>query len=73
MAELPPGLTWKQIFGVALLGGIGFTMAIFVATLAFGDPGLLNQAKSGIFLGSLVAGIAGFLLLKKMFPEDPRS
>lgn len=69
LAELPPGLTWKNIFGVALLGGIGFTMAIFVATLAFRDPGLLNQAKGGIFLGSIIAGVLGFILLKKMFPD----
>lgn len=69
-AELPPGLTWRNIFGVALVAGIGFTMAIFVATLAFSDVNLLNQAKSGIFLGSILAGIAGFFTLKKMFPDN---
>ena len=68
-AELPPGLSWKNIFGVALLGGIGFTMAIFVATLAFADEALLNQAKLGIFLGSILAGLTGFFILRKMFPE----
>jgi len=68
-AELPPGISWKNIFGVALLGGIGFTMAIFVATLAFADEALLNQAKLGIFLGSILAGLTGFFILRKMFPE----
>ncbi len=71
LAELPPGITWKNIFGVALLGGIGFTMAIFVATLAFRDPGLINQAKGGIFLGSIVSGLLGYMLLRRMFPVLP--
>ncbi len=71
-AELPPQITWKNIFGVALLGGIGFTMAIFVATLAFSSETLLGQAKTGIFLGSIVAGLIGFFILKKMFPGDSR-
>lgn len=71
-AELPPEITWKNIFGVALLGGIGFTMAIFVATLAFSNETLLGQAKTGIFLGSIVAGLIGFFILKKMFPGDSR-
>ncbi|MFZ5431411.1 MAG: Na+/H+ antiporter NhaA [Bacteroidota bacterium] len=68
LAELPPGIRWKNIFAVAVLGGLGFTMAIFVANLAFGIPVLLDQAKVGIFLGSIVSGLVGYFMLKSMFP-----
>lgn len=65
MAELPKGSTMNQIFGVAFLGGIGFTMSIFVAELAFmGNPELIFQAKVGILAASLFAGLFGYLWLK---------
>lgn len=56
---LPPGLSWKGIGLVSCLGGIGFTMSIFIATLAFTDADLLNAAKSGVLFASLAAGIIG--------------
>lgn len=63
-AELPGGVTWRLIHGVAWLGGIGFTMSLFVAGLAFPDaPALLTAAKIGVLTASLVAGICGWLLL----------
>lgn len=63
-AALPEGASWKHLVGVGLLGGIGFTMSIFIAELAFaGDEGGLNAAKLGIVAASLVAGIAGSLWL----------
>lgn len=68
LAELPAGIKWKNLFGVAVLGGLGFTMAIFVANLAFGNPAMLDQAKIGIFIGSIVSGLVGYFLLKAMFP-----
>ena len=46
------------------MGGIGFTMSIFIATLAFDSPTLQDQAKIGIFVGSIISGVAGYLLLK---------
>lgn len=65
IAKLPEGSTMKQVFGVAFLGGIGFTMSIFVAELAFlGDDTLIFQAKVGILFASLVAGLFGFFWLK---------
>jgi len=65
IAKLPEGSTMKQIFGVAFLGGIGFTMSIFVADLAFiGNEGLIFQAKVGILLASLISGLIGFFWLK---------
>ncbi len=64
LASLPQNSTLKQIFGVALLGGIGFTMSIFVADLAFvGHEALIFQAKIGILTASLIAGVCGYLWL----------
>jgi len=65
LAKLPEGSTMKQIIGVAFLGGIGFTMSIFVADLAFiGNDTLIFQAKVGILLASLISGLVGFFWLK---------
>jgi len=65
IARLPEGSTMNQVFGVALLGGIGFTMSIFVAELAFYDnPSAIFQAKIGILTASLFAGILGFIWLR---------
>ena len=65
IAKLPQGSTMSQIFGVAFLGGIGFTMSIFVADLAFiGNETLIFQAKVGILSASLFAGFFGFLWLR---------
>ena len=65
IAQLPEGSNMKQIFGVALLGGIGFTMSIFVADLAFlGNETLIFQAKIGILSASLFSGLAGYFYLK---------
>ena len=65
LASLPDQVSWRQILGAGALGGIGFTMSIFIAGLAFTEQPLLEVAKLGIFVGSLVAGGAGFLLLFK--------
>jgi Na+:H+ antiporter, NhaA family len=65
IAELPDEVKFKQVVGVALLAGVGFTMSIFVANLAFpGNPVLLESAKAGILIGSLIAGIAGYMVLR---------
>jgi NhaA family Na+:H+ antiporter len=64
LADLPTGLSWRQIYGASLLGGIGFTMSIFIANLAFGDDALLTLAKVGVLTASLVSAIAGLLILR---------
>jgi Na+:H+ antiporter, NhaA family len=69
LSELPDKAKWRELFAVAILGGLGFTMAIFVANLAFTDVALLGQAKVGILIGSLVSGIVGYLVLMKMYPD----
>ena len=63
LATAPFGVTWTQFVGVGLLAGIGFTMSLFIAQLAFDQPELLDIAKLGILGGSLISGTAGFLLL----------
>ena len=73
MAELPEGINFKNILGVAILGGLGFTMAIFIASLAFADPFMLDQSKIGIFIGSLLSGIIGSYALSIMFPKNSRN
>ncbi len=62
-AALPDGANWPRVIGVAALGGIGFTMSLFIASLAFGEGELLDAAKIGVLAGSLVAGGIGALLL----------
>lgn len=64
ICQLPSDLNWKKIIGVGFLGGIGFTMSIFVTLLAFDDATIINNAKFIILLSSLTAGIIGFLSLK---------
>ncbi len=63
VAKLPPRLTWRRILGGGMLAGIGFTMALFIANLAY-SPEQINAAKLGIFLASVVSGILGFALLR---------
>ncbi len=65
ICKLPLDLNWKHIFGAGLLGGIGFTMSIFITNLAFaGDSMQINGSKIAILLASLTAGTSGFLWLK---------
>ena len=69
LADLPQGATWRQMTGVGVLAGIGFTMSLFIAALAFAQPALLATAKLGILIASLIAGSAGLLLLR-MTPAE---
>ena len=64
LCKLPNNLNWKSIFGVGLLGGIGFTMSIFITLLAFDDQTIINNSKLVILIASLTAGVLGFLTLK---------
>ncbi|GAC1036669.1 Na+/H+ antiporter NhaA [Pseudomonas sp. No.117] len=64
LARLPEGASWLQLYGVALLCGIGFTMSLFIGALAFpGAPFLVDEVKVGVLLGSLLAALAGTTVL----------
>lgn len=70
LAALPEQVDWKQVFGVAMLCGIGFTMSLFIGGLAFASLGdKVFDERLGIVLGSLVAGLLGFFYLKKVLPQ----
>ncbi|HJR56638.1 MAG TPA: Na+/H+ antiporter NhaA [Rhizomicrobium sp.] len=62
-AQLPPDISWRALYGVSLLCGIGFTISLFIGALAFGDPRLQDAAKLGVLAGSLLSGLAGMLVL----------
>lgn len=63
LAGLPAAASWGQTLGVALLCGIGFTMSLFIGLLAFEDPAMQDHVKFGILAGSLIAGLAGYIVL----------
>jgi Na+:H+ antiporter, NhaA family len=65
LCKLPTGLNWKHIFGAGLLGGIGFTMSIFITNLAFVEnPAVITASKIAVLLASSIAGLLGFLWLR---------
>lgn len=63
-ADLPAGVRWRHVYGAGWLGGIGFTMSLFIAGLAFAAPAALDVAKLGILAASVAAGAAGYALLR---------
>jgi len=64
IAELPANVNFKQLAGVSFLGGLGFTMSLFINSLAYDDITLINSAKMGILFGSLVAGTLGYIAIR---------
>jgi NhaA family Na+:H+ antiporter len=68
LGELPAGSSWMQVTGAATLAGIGFTVSLFITELAFSDRGVIDDARIGIFAASIVAGIAGYLVLRMAKP-----
>lgn len=76
-APMPRGASWFSLASVAMLGGIGFTVSLFIANLSFSGPGahlaeLLNDSKLGILVGSLLAGILGWMALHFSLPKEPQ-
>lgn len=75
IVSMPTHVTWKSLAAVSVLGGIGFTVSLFIANLSFGDMGpegavLLERAKLGIVAGSLASGIVGYFLLNLFLPKQ---
>jgi NhaA family Na+:H+ antiporter len=64
LAELPSGMEWRHVIGVAMLAGVGFTVSLFVSALAFDDAQRVQDAKIGIFAASLLAGTIGYCYLR---------
>ncbi|HLG41527.1 MAG TPA: Na+/H+ antiporter NhaA, partial [Chitinophagaceae bacterium] len=69
IASLPENVRWTHILGVGLLGGIGFTMALFISNLAFRQTELTDNAKISILFASVIAGLAGYFVLKKTLSD----
>ena len=67
--SLPSGVNWMQIVGAGCLAGIGFTMSLFIAALAWTDEALIANAKIGILAASLLSGIIGFVILSRALPK----
>lgn len=70
LSSLPDGVFYKHLVGAGFLGGIGFTMSIFIALLAFNDPALVQSSKIAIILASLLAGTTGFFILSRSLNTD---
>ena len=71
VAKLPAGASWRQLYGMAMSCGIGFTMSLFIGALAFGDEGTaMNEVKVGVLAGSIISAALAYLLLR--LPKRPR-
>jgi NhaA family Na+:H+ antiporter len=64
ICSLPQGINWKHILGIGFLGGIGFTMSIFITLLAYNNPEQITQSKIAVLLASLISGVMGYLWLR---------
>ena len=64
LARLPEGAGWLQLIGVAALCGVGFTMSLFIGSLAFDGPGYFTPLRLGVIAGSALSGVTGYLLLR---------
>ncbi|MFZ4263294.1 Na+/H+ antiporter NhaA [Sphingobacterium sp. HJSM2_6] len=69
VANLPEFANWKHMIGVGLLGGIGFTMSIFIAMLSFSDPAFIEEAKFAVLIGSLICGATGYFWLSSLYKK----
>ena len=70
--QLPKKMTVNHLFGISILAGIGFTMCLFITTLAYADPVQITQAKIGIFVASIIAGVLGYLILSRNASKEAK-
>jgi NhaA family Na+:H+ antiporter len=70
IARLPAGVNWMHMYGMGILGGIGFTMSLFIANLAFVDSALMEKAKIAIFSGSILSAVVGLLFLALYYSKS---
>lgn len=71
LAKLPKGVGWGHLYGVACLTGVGFTMSLFIGTLAFDTADILNQVRLGVLTGSFASGVSGYLVLSRVLKRSP--
>ncbi len=69
LARLPEGVSWRHVYGVACLTGVGFTMSLFIGSLAFGDDDTMNAVRLGVVTGSVLSGLLGFAVLRAAAPR----
>jgi len=67
---LPQGLTWRHVVAISILGGVGFTMSIFISLLAFQDPVFVQQSKIAILVSSAIAGVVGYLVIRRVISRS---
>jgi NhaA family Na+:H+ antiporter len=70
IASLPYGISWKQIYASGILAGVGFTMSLFIANLAFSSEEFLTISKVGILSASLLSGFIGFFILRRSLARE---
>jgi NhaA family Na+:H+ antiporter len=70
-AQLPHGVNWLHIYGLACLAGIGFTMSLFIGSLSFSDPELMNAVRLGVLSGSAVSALLGYGTLRLAARASP--
>ena len=73
IAKMPEGVRWVQLYGTGCLAGIGFTMSLFIGTLAFEDPEFINQVRLGVLMGSFASAILGYTVLRLSFAGQTRT
>jgi len=69
LCRLPTGIAWLQVYGVALLSGVGFTMSLFIGTLAFSDPEHASAVRLGVLSGSTLSAVFGYVVLRLTMPS----
>lgn len=69
LAKLPKGVEWRHVYGVACLTGVGFTMSLFIGSLAFGTDETMNAMRLGVISGSILSGVLGFAVLRTAAPR----
>ena len=73
LARLPHGANWLHIYGIACLAGVGFTMSLFIGSLSFADPALMNQVRMGVLSGSVVSAVLGYTALMLAHVPEPET
>ena len=72
-AKLPSGVRWRELYGVCILAGIGFTMSLFIGGLAFDSHLMKVETRIGVLGGSIISGVMGYMWLNMVLPKKPKA